>query len=173
MGPSCGLKVARRWRFARSCKQGMSEDSLSAMSATTSIPRARDEQNHFPTCWMRQTMRPGSRPSVATRMSSTIVTGSYWHSGTSRCLPKQGIISARLSHITIKVKQKQWKGNTIIRLNRTMERKMCLHTYFRGISFPRTNRAWYPWQDRSRKPFRSGRGISWHSPNNSVWLIDK
>ena len=33
------------------------------------------------------------------------------------------------------------------RLNKLMERKMCLNTYFRGISFPRTSRAWYPWHD--------------------------
>ena len=29
-------------------KQGMSEDRLSAMLATASIPRARDEENHYP-----------------------------------------------------------------------------------------------------------------------------
>ena len=54
----------------------MSEDSLSAMSATTSIPRARDEENHFPAVEMRRANRQGSSPSVATGMSSTIVTGS-------------------------------------------------------------------------------------------------
>ena len=74
-------------------------------------------------------------------MSSTRVTGSYRQSGTTRCLPKQGIISAQLSQITGKVEQKNGKENTIIRLNRTIERKMCLNTYFRGISFPRTSRA--------------------------------
>ena len=48
-GPTMWVKSRKgRWRLARSCKQGMSEDSLSAMSATTSIPRARDEENHFP-----------------------------------------------------------------------------------------------------------------------------
>ena len=39
---------------------------------------------------------------------------------------------------------KQMEGNMIIRLNRTMERKICLNTYFKGISFPRTSRARYP-----------------------------
>ena len=48
MGPPCGLKVGRRRRLTRSCKQGMSENSLSVMSATTSVLRARDEENHFP-----------------------------------------------------------------------------------------------------------------------------
>ena len=47
-----------------------------------------------------------------------------------------------LDHINLKkVKQNNGKENVIIRLNRRMERKMCLNTYFRGISFPKTNRA--------------------------------
>ena len=63
-------------------------------------------------------------------MSSTIVTGSYRQSGTTMCLPKQGITSAQLSQITRKVKQKNGKENAIIRLNRTMERKiMITHNY--------------------------------------------
>ena len=63
-------------------------------------------------------------------MSSTIVAGSYRQSGTTRCLPKQGIISAQLSPVTGKVKQKNGKENTIIRLNRTMERKIVItHNY--------------------------------------------
>ena len=78
MGPPCGLKVGTRWRLTRSCKQGMSEDSLSVMSATTSVPRARDEENHFPARWTRWANRQSSRPSVVTGISSTIVTGSYW-----------------------------------------------------------------------------------------------
>ena len=77
-GPTMWVKVGRWWRLTRSCKRGMSEDSSSVMSATTSIPRARDEENHFPARWTRQANRQGSRPSVATGMSSTIVTGSYW-----------------------------------------------------------------------------------------------
>jgi len=43
---------------------------------------------------MRRTNRQGSRPSVVTGMSSTIVTRSYWQSCTSRCLHKQWIITA-------------------------------------------------------------------------------
>ena len=64
----------------------------------------------------RRTNRQSSRPSVATGKSSTIVTGSYRQSGTKRCLPKQGIISAQLSQITRKVKQKNGKENVIMRL---------------------------------------------------------
>ena len=47
-----------------------------------------------------------------------------------------------LDHINHKkVKQNNGKENVIIRLNRTMERKMCLNTYFKGIFFPRISRA--------------------------------
>ena len=39
MGPPCGLKVGRA---VTSCT------IMLVMSATTSVPRARDEENHFP-----------------------------------------------------------------------------------------------------------------------------
>ena len=91
----------------------MSGDSLLVMSAITLVPRARDEENHFPARWTRQTNRQSSRPSVVTGMSSTIVTGSYRQSGTTRCLPKQGIICAQLSQITGKFKQKNGKENVL------------------------------------------------------------
>ena len=42
------------------------------------------------------------------------------------------------------IKQNNGKENVIIRLTRTVERKMCLNTYVRGISFPKTSRARYP-----------------------------
>ena len=42
----------------------------------------------------RRTIRQGSRPSVVTGMSSTIVIWSYLQSGTTRCLHKQGNITA-------------------------------------------------------------------------------
>ena len=100
------------------------------MLVTTSVPRARDEENHFLLVETRRTNRQSSRPSMVTGMSSTIVTGSYRQSGTTRCLPKQGIISAQLSQITGKVKQKNGKENAIIRLNRKMERKIVItHNY--------------------------------------------
>ena len=49
MGPPCGLKIGRAETScvimqARHVRGG----SLSIMSATTSIPRARDEENYFP-----------------------------------------------------------------------------------------------------------------------------
>ena len=49
VGPPCGLEVGRAETScvimqARHARGG----SLSDMSATTSIPRARDEENHFP-----------------------------------------------------------------------------------------------------------------------------
>ena len=39
--------------------------------------------------------------------------------------------------ITGNVKPTNGKKNMIIRLNRTMERKMCLNTYFRGYILPK------------------------------------
>ena len=41
-------RVGRTVSSYRSRQQGMSEGSLSVMSVTTSVPRARDEENHFP-----------------------------------------------------------------------------------------------------------------------------
>ena len=47
MGPPCGIKVGG---VVTSCMVmiGMSEGSLSIMSATMSVPRAGDEENHLP-----------------------------------------------------------------------------------------------------------------------------
>ena len=91
-------------------------------------------------------IRQSSRPAVVTGMSSTKVTGSYWQNCTTRCLHKRKILLLRSYRSQERLNQ-QWKENMIIRLNRTMERKICLNTYFEGISFPRTSRARYPWQD--------------------------
>ena len=78
MGPPCGLKIREggdvlRDHASKACQGG----SLSIMSATTSIPRARDEENYFPARSTRRTNRQSSHPSVVTGMSSTIKTGSY------------------------------------------------------------------------------------------------
>ena len=43
------------------------------------VPKARDEENHFPARWMRRTNRKSSRPSVVTGMSTAIITRSYRH----------------------------------------------------------------------------------------------
>ena len=48
----------------------------------------------------------------------------YGRSGTPKCLLKQGIITARISATTGKVKQTNGKENVVVRLNRPMERKM-------------------------------------------------
>ena len=79
-GPTMWVKTRK---VAQSCKQGMSEDSMSVMSVTTWVPRARDEENHFPARWTRRANRQSSRPSVATGMSSTTVTGSCWQNCTT------------------------------------------------------------------------------------------
>ena len=44
--------------------KALSEDSLSAMLATALVPRAGDEENHFPARGARRTNRQGSRPPV-------------------------------------------------------------------------------------------------------------
>ena len=58
----------------------------------------------------RRTNRQSSRPSVVTGISSTIVTGSYRHDCTPRCLHKQKNITLR-------------PYRSLERLNKTMERK--------------------------------------------------
>ena len=65
-------------------------------------------------------------------MSSTIKTGSYRQSDTTRCLPKQGIISAQLSQVTRKVKQNNGKENMIIRLAEEWKGK-CVKTQNSGV----------------------------------------
>ena len=57
--------------------QGMSEDSLLVMLATTLVPSAWDEDNNFLLVETRRTNRQSSRPSVVTGMSTAIITGSY------------------------------------------------------------------------------------------------
>ena len=104
-----GWKLEGWWHLAQAWQGGMSMDSLSAMSATMSVPRSGNEENHFSARWTRRTNWQSSHPYVVTGMSSIIETGSYRQSDTTRCLPKQGIISAQLRQITGKVKQKNEK----------------------------------------------------------------
>jgi hypothetical protein len=54
-----------------------------------------------------------------------------------------------------------------------MERKICLNTYFRGISFQ--GRAEHDINNRIKveNPLGEGRKISWHYPYNGVWIIDQ
>ena len=44
----CQSRVGGTVTSYRSRQQGMSGGSLSVMSVTSSVPRARDEENHFP-----------------------------------------------------------------------------------------------------------------------------
>ena len=105
-------------------------DSLSAMSATMSVPRTRNKEKPFFCSLNEANQLAKFLPTGGYRNIITTVTGSYRQSGSTRCLPKQGIISAQLSQITGNVKQKNGKENTIIRLNRTMERKIVItHNY--------------------------------------------
>ena len=48
MGPPCGLEVGRAETSCAIMQEVCQGGSLSIMSATTSIPRARDEENYFP-----------------------------------------------------------------------------------------------------------------------------
>jgi hypothetical protein len=70
-------KVERTVTSYRSRQQGMPEGSLSVMSVTMSVPRAGDEENHFPARRVRQTKRQSSCPPAVTGMSTTIVTRSH------------------------------------------------------------------------------------------------
>ena len=101
----------------------------------------------FPARWTRRANRQSSHPSMVTGMSTIIITGSYWqivHRGVYISRELLLLISYRSQK---RFNQTNGKGKMTIRLNRSMERKMCLNTYFRGISFTRTNRTWYPWHD--------------------------
>ena len=48
MGPPCGLKVGRAETSCMIMQARYVRDSLSVILATTLVPRARDEENHFP-----------------------------------------------------------------------------------------------------------------------------
>ena len=63
-----------------------------------------------------------------------------WTSSTPKCLPKQGMIAAQISHTTRKVKQTNGKENVIVRSNRPMEGKMWLYPSIRYISIARKAR---------------------------------
>ena len=77
MGPPCGLKVERGMTSCMVMIVRHVGDSLSVMLATTSVPRARNQENRFPARKARRTNRQSSRPSVVTEMSSITITESY------------------------------------------------------------------------------------------------
>ena len=67
-----------------------------------------------------------------------------------------------LDHINLKkVKQNNGKENVIIRLNRTMERKMCLNTYIRGYILPKDKQSMISMTGYNvENPLGKGREIS-------------
>ena len=70
-------------------------------------------------------------------MSSTIKTGSYRQSDTTRCLPKQGIITAQLSRLQKKVKQNNGKENAIIRFKQNNGNENVYTHIFQGYILPK------------------------------------
>ena len=111
--------------------------AMSIMLATTLVPRARDEENHFPARWTRRTNRQSSRPSVVTGMSSTIVTGSYWQSCTPRCLRKQKILLLRSHRSQERLNQTMERKIWVSDLTRSMERKNVFKHIFQGYILPK------------------------------------
>ena len=134
MGPPCGLKVGRAKTSCVIMQARYVRGYPVSYVGNNSGTKGEGRREPFPARRKRQTNRQSSRPSVATGMSSTIVTGSCWQNCTRGVYISRRIILLR-----------SYRSQET--LNQTMERKMCLNTYIRGISFPRTSRAWYPWQD--------------------------
>ena len=105
MGPHRTRVVA----FNAITTQDLSENSLSMMSATRSVPGAVDKENHFllvntrRTNW--QSSRPGGYRDVINNGNKGLLT---------RCIHKQGIIAAQINYITRKIKQTNGRGNLIV-----------------------------------------------------------
>ena len=94
----------------------------------------------------RRTNRQSSRPSVVTEMSSTIVTQSYWHSCTPRCLHKQRILLLR-SYRSQGRLNKSMEGKCDHQIKQNNGKENVFDTCTRCIPFPRTSRARYPRQE--------------------------
>src|ERR1041385_2412286 len=75
------------------------------MPATTSVPRARDEENRFSCSFIRG----GPIGKVLVRSNRL-----FGQSCTLKCLHQQGIITARIIYIQRKVKQTNGKENVMI-----------------------------------------------------------
>ena len=117
--------------------KGLSENSLLAMSATMSVPRARDAENHFP-----------ARYDEADQLAKFLTIGGhrkvinnrnwlYRQGSTMRCLHKQGIIAAQIIYITRKIKQTNGKEDVVVWSNRPMEGEKWWYTSITCICFPR------------------------------------
>ena len=94
MGPPCGF-------FYRSSDILHGHDSKACQGVPCQLCRQQrwyqgrgTKRTIFLLVETRRTNRQSSHPSMVTAMSSTIVIGSYWHSGTPWCLHKQGNITA-------------------------------------------------------------------------------
>ena len=142
MGPPCGSKSRKGDVILHDF------DSKACLTITYQLCRQQHRYQGrgtkgtiFLLVWTRRTYRQISRPSVVTGKSSIIVTGSYWQSGTTMCLPKQEIITAQLSRIQERL-NKQWKGK-------------CVFTPISGV-YPSQGQAEHDIHDRieSRKSFR-------------------
>src|SRR3954463_1381146 len=75
--------------------QGLSDNSLSTRSATTSVPGAVDKENHFLLVITRRTNWQSSRPGGYRDVINNGNKG-YRRGSTPRCLHKQGIIAAQI-----------------------------------------------------------------------------
>ena len=131
-----GLKWKEWWYLAQPRRGGMSVDSLSAMSATMLVPRARDEENHFPARWTRRANRQGSRPSVVTGISSTIVTGSYWpiiHRGVY--ISSESLL-LRL-YRSQECQTQQWKGKYEYQIKQNNGKENVFKHIFQGYILPK------------------------------------
>ena len=149
MGPPCGLKEVKalfilHGRDSKACQTVACE----LCRQQSSVPRARDEENHSPAHWTRRTNRQSSRPTGGHRNvinnSNRVILDRVVHRG--------GYVSREiLLLMSYKSQERLYKTmerkNVIIGLNTPMERKMCLNTSIRSISFRRTSRAGYTWQD--------------------------
>ena len=86
-------------------------------------------------------------------MSSTIVTGSYRQSGTTRCLPKQGIISAQLSQIQEGL-TKECEGKCDYQTKQNNGKENCVYTQLLGV---------YPSHVQAEHGIRVGEQVPNHS----------
>ena len=99
------------------------------MLATMLVPRARDEENHF-SCSLNEADQYARFLSIGgyrnvINNSNKVLLIEFVHRGV--------YVSRELSLLRYVRLQE--------RLNKPMERKMCLYTRFRSVSFPRKSRA--------------------------------
>src|SRR3954465_2941967 len=100
------------------------------MSGTSSVPRARDEKNHFPSRYdeayqLEKFLSIGGHRKVINNHNRL-----YGQSSTPKCFHKQGIITAQTSYLRRKIKRTNGIVYMIIRSNKPMKRKnVMIHKY--------------------------------------------